>query len=100
MGVFGKGRLVAPIEEAAFSLPIGEVSQPIKTEYGWHLIVTKERKPKEFYEVKADIQKRVQTENAEAAMQTFKNAGKPVLEETYFGRPAVAPSTQQDKIGK
>ena len=50
--------------------------------------------------MKADIEKKNQTENAEAAMQTFKDASKPVLEETYFGRPAVAPSTQRDQTGK
>jgi len=100
LGVFGKGRLVAPIEDAAFSLPINEVSQPIKTEYGWHLIVTKERKPKEFAEVKADIEKKVQTENAQAAMQNFKTASRPTLDETYFGKPAAAQSTQRDQTGK
>ncbi|MFN3742103.1 MAG: peptidylprolyl isomerase [Anaerolineales bacterium] len=35
---FGRGVMVKEFEDAAFSLPIGEISQPIKTAYGYHII--------------------------------------------------------------
>lgn len=35
---FGRGVMVKEFEDAAFSLPIGEISQPIKTTYGYHII--------------------------------------------------------------
>lgn len=38
LGTFGRGEMLAPFEAAAFSLPIGTVSEPVATEAGLHLI--------------------------------------------------------------
>ena len=47
LGVFGRGAMVPEFEAAAFALAAGEVSQPVQTTYGWHLIKVEERLPPE-----------------------------------------------------
>jgi peptidyl-prolyl cis-trans isomerase D len=39
-----RGRFVAPFETAAFALRAGQVSEPVRTDFGWHLIQVTDRK--------------------------------------------------------
>jgi len=45
LGFFSKGQMVPEFEEEAFKLETGELSEPVKTQYGWHLIKVLDKKP-------------------------------------------------------
>ncbi len=38
LGVFSSGRMVEEFDEAAFALQVGEISKPIRTKFGYHVI--------------------------------------------------------------
>ncbi len=59
LGYFAKGAMVKSFEDAAFALKIGQVSAPVKSDFGWHIIKLNDRRkatPPTFEEAKANIE--------------------------------------------
>jgi len=48
---------VPPFDQAVFSLPVGEISEPVKTQFGYHIIKVEQRELKPFDEAKPEIEK-------------------------------------------
>jgi parvulin-like peptidyl-prolyl isomerase/cytochrome c-type biogenesis protein CcmH/NrfG len=76
LGWFGKGVMVKEFEEAAFALDIGKVSAPVRTQFGFHLIKTEDKRVRGFEQAQADVRRDWLREQEDALMTKWLEAAK------------------------
>ena len=74
LGFFGRGQMVKPFEEAAFSMKPGQVSGMVETRFGYHLIMVTERTPEStlsYEEVKDRLEQYLKQQKAQEAIAAY-----------------------------
>ncbi len=89
---FKHGQMVKPFEDAAFSQKPGEVGDPVKTQFGYHVIRVDKNETKTFDEVKAEIEGKLKPDMARKQMDDLKSSMGVKLDDAFFGAatPAAA----------
>jgi peptidyl-prolyl cis-trans isomerase C len=83
---FPHGKMVPQFDQAVFSLPVGQISEPVKSPFGYHIIKVEERTAKSFDEARPDIEKKLKPQLTKEGMDAIKNHTPPTLDEAYFGK--------------
>lgn len=74
LGFFGRGQMVKPFEETAFSMKPGQVSGMVETRFGYHLIMVTERTPEStlsYEEVKDRLEQYLKQQKAQAEIAAY-----------------------------
>lgn len=86
LGTFKHGQMVAAFDQAAFALPVGEVSEPVKSQFGYHIIKITARDAKSFEDAKPQIEKDLKPKLAKEALEQVKAHTNVTLNDAYFGK--------------
>jgi len=96
LGEFKKGMMVPPFETAAFAAKVNEITEPVKTPFGYHLIQVQSHATKSMAEVRSDIEKKLRPDLARAEVEALRKGATVQMDDGFFG---AAPPAQPARLG-
>ena len=98
LGYFSKEQMVPEFSDTAFKLDKGQISEPVKTQFGWHVIKVEDKRVKPvppFDEVKPQIENYVQRKAQAELVTSLRASAK--IEKMYKPDEPAAPATPDKK---
>lgn len=100
LGWFGKGMMVPEFEAAVITLAVGEVSQPVKTQFGWHVVRLNEMRNRTIptlEDERAELTMRLQQQNVTIEIERMSAAANVVYNELDIDPAAIRDVSLFDK---
>lgn len=88
-----RGSAPEEVERAVFPLKKGEISQPVKSRFGWHIFQLVERETRPFEELRPTLMQQARRQKLDKTLADLKAKAKVTFDETYFGKPPAATGT-------
>jgi peptidyl-prolyl cis-trans isomerase C len=85
LGFFHRGQMVPSFEQAAFALQPGDLSEPVKSPFGYHLIKVEARQSRSFEEVRPELESRMRPQQAQRTVEELQKKSPAVLDPDFFG---------------
>ena len=92
LGIVHHGQMVAPFEQATFALKPGELSQPVKTQFGYHIIKLESKETRSFEDVKPELERRLKPEMTQKTIEDLVKKANTTLDPEFFGPPPAPPT--------
>jgi peptidyl-prolyl cis-trans isomerase C len=93
LGEFHRGQMVPPFEQAAFSMKPGDISEPVKTPFGYHIIKVEAHAARPLAEAKPDIEKKLRPDIARKQLEALRSSTPVQFDDSYFGPAQAAAAT-------
>lgn len=97
LGWFHRGQMVPSFEEAAFQLETGKLSEPVKSEFGYHLIEVEEHEFTPLEQVKEGIEAKLHPQLAAKAIDELQKKVPVTYDQVFFAPPGATPTAPPKK---
>lgn len=91
LGQFKRGMMVPPFEQAAFAAKVGDITEPVKSPFGYHIIQVQAHETKTLAEAKSDIETKLRPALAREAVDAMRKNVSIQLDDAFFGPPPPTP---------
>jgi hypothetical protein len=100
MPTFRRGQMVTAFENVCFSSPEGQIADPVKTQFGYHVVRVDKLETTTLEQARREIEAKLKPEVAQKQMDDLKATAGVTLDEKYFGPSTLTPKAASKYLSR